>query len=816
MARLSGHLESRKSHQQNGVRTNIRTYPTNARLSSRESIAIVKDKPLRAVGNYGSTSSLHSLADQRSTHTTTSLRTIDFSTGSLVDLLEGTDFPGTRRRSPSLPPIYTKDNQQQSRLSQESTRELGVEGLRYSNQERPQKQHHRQAGRNPNGIDHPYEEREGETSGYGSDSAEAPLPPASLAHGKRIESEMSERTWQNPYCETPETSLPGSGRQSVTKLGELNRQRWGSIWGGESSGKSDRPAPSWLERSLSRLDHSSQILVINHESASSPDSSTTGSTGSDSKTYIRGQNIPVDAQVLQEREAKRLRARELQNAIKQQLEEKERQRKAEREKRLKEEREEEERIKRDRDKEKERLQEEQRRLREKECAKIKKAAAMREVMEIAERRAREEKRQRRQKDESRESPKKACPESNCWESPKAARAPEDPCDLSREDFRKEKASKVVRSDDENDEGAKGAMVENGSPRRSEESASEDLGKSVNVEASSTNVDCDENTLRLPVGKEVAIVLSGRLDDAEFFNRANLQLVNLVVTSPRKNEQTSSSALNEGLNALIKSLANPVVLRKSPRSGLSPRISENRILTPSKYRNFINHGRDFGTQTDGESEPPDNKDASVKDRKDVVNNNRRDVEKSTNTGAVEETGMKALVRSKVQTRTSIDTRPRWNANRPGTRYRTQSEKDPHYQRRMRMRRRRVESSDERSRSPSPDRRKSTNHKSGNRNFNRRKVKLDSYDADLSMDSLNSVLPLRIDEHGRVNILAGDSVKRRSGETRGENDKEENNEKLDVWCGQEILSQLASLRNGLLTKQREWNSQRCLMSPSEDFY
>lgn len=35
-------------------------------------------------------------------------------------------------------------------------------------------------------------------------------------------------------------------------------------------------------------------------------------------------------------------------------------------------------------------------------------------------------------------------------------------------------------------------------------------------------------------------------------------------------------------------------------------------------------------------------------------------------------------------------------RPGTRYRTQSEKDPHYQRRLRMRRRQIESSDERSR------------------------------------------------------------------------------------------------------------------------
>lgn len=95
--------------------------------------------------------------------------------------------------------------------------------------------------------------------------------------------------------------------------------------------------------------------MINHDSVSSPDSSTTGSTGSDNnKTYLRGHNIPVDADVLQEREVRRQKALELQNAIKQQLEEKDRQRKEEKERRLREELLEEERIKREREKEIER------------------------------------------------------------------------------------------------------------------------------------------------------------------------------------------------------------------------------------------------------------------------------------------------------------------------------------------------------------------------------------------------------------------------------------------------------------------------------
>lgn len=99
-----------------------------------------------------------------------------------------------------------------------------------------------------------------------------------------------------------------------------------------------------------------KVLVINHDSASSPDSSTTGSTGSDTNkvSYLRGQNIPVDAGILQEREARRQKALELQNAIKQQLEEKDRQRKEEKERRMREERLEDERIKRQQEREKER------------------------------------------------------------------------------------------------------------------------------------------------------------------------------------------------------------------------------------------------------------------------------------------------------------------------------------------------------------------------------------------------------------------------------------------------------------------------------
>lgn len=104
-----------------------------------------------------------------------------------------------------------------------------------------------------------------------------------------------------------------------------------------------------------------------------------------------------------------------------------------------------------------------------------------------------------------------------------------------------------------------------------------------------------------------------------------------------------------------------------------------------------------------------------------------------------------------------------------------------------------------RSPSPDRRKSSNGKSKSRNMIRRKVKPENYDADLSMDSLNSVVPLRIDKNGKINIEShrydrGDKV-------RLDNDaghiKRLDSDNSNIWCGQEILSRLSSLKSVRLT-------------------
>ncbi|XP_029676848.1 myb-like protein X isoform X3 [Formica exsecta] len=810
MARLAVNWGPLKPSSNYNNRTHIRTYSNDVRLSLEE----IKDKPsaqpLRATGRYGSTVSLKSLVTENSGNGNNNLKCLDYNGGSLINLRDQMDVSQIRRRSPSLPPIFNKE-QQQYFCQLEQQRDFGVEGSRYQSQRSQKLEHHhhrsndhREAHKEPRHYGSPGEEREGETSGYASDSIDVPQARQRVLADSKAAArmEMTEKTWQNPYCTTPESSLPPSRRLSPGRLGELNRPRWGSVWG--QDGRSDPPPPSWL----SRLGQSSQVLVINHDSASSPDSSTTGSTSSDTNkvSYLRGQNIPVDADILQEREARRQKALELQNAIKQQLEEKDRQRKEEKERRMKEERLEDERIRQEREKERERLEEEQRILREKEAAKLKKAQAMREVLEAAERLAKEERKNRRKRDghtnedtdvmtqSSNESNAAigvdTCEEENCSQAQKQS------TNLTTDyPVKKCKSPKDVKEADnyresENDKDSPKGYSQPNYADKSEEAM----------------LDPNPMSLQVPVSKDVAIVLSGRLEDPEILSRANLQLVNLVMTpSPRRFAENTAEYFSLGLNTIKRNNESPRNLRKSSRDSASSALVENRLLTPSKYRMMA--GRDFGTQTDVESDIQelreklqnqsirDQDTEGTKDRKDTTNASRRNVEKSINVSPGDEISIKTLSRSKSQPRTTLDSRPRWNANRPGTRYRTQSEKDPHYQRKLRLRRRQVESSDEGSRSPSPDRRKSNNGKSKNRNIIRRKAKLENYDADLSMDSLNSIVPLRIDKNGKINIEDRAEKKMRSDNASCNTNRAErsDNDNSNVWCGQEILSKLSSLRS-----------------------
>lgn len=115
-------------------------------------------------------------------------------------------------------------------------------------------------------------------------------------------------------------------------------------------------------------------------------------------SYLRGQNVPIDPYILAEREAKRRKAQELQQAIKEQLEERENLKKIERERKWQQDKMEEERFARQVDIEKQRLEKEQRLQNEKQENQRKKEETMKQALERAALEAqRERERKRKEK-----------------------------------------------------------------------------------------------------------------------------------------------------------------------------------------------------------------------------------------------------------------------------------------------------------------------------------------------------------------------------------------------------------------------------------
>lgn len=138
--------------------------------------------------------------------------------------------------------------------------------------------------------------------------------------------------------------------------------------------RSSHNVPYWLEKGL-------------HDMRDSEDEST--------RSHIRGQNIPLDPDVIAERAGRRRKAMELQNAIKEQLMEQERMKKWEKEKRLQEELLAEEKLRKQVEAERERLEYEKRVQDEKLEKERRKAEIMRLAVEKAELEARLEKDRRR-------------------------------------------------------------------------------------------------------------------------------------------------------------------------------------------------------------------------------------------------------------------------------------------------------------------------------------------------------------------------------------------------------------------------------------
>lgn len=140
----------------------------------------------------------------------------------------------------------------------------------------------------------------------------------------------------------------------------------------------------WLEKSLSEArDSEEETMSISVQSVSS--------------SFIRGQNVPIDPFTIAEREVKRRKAMELQQAIKEQLEERDNLKKLERERQWQQEKLEEDRLARQMDIEKRRLEKERQMQNEKLENERKKEEVMRKALEKAAIEAQKE-RERKRKD----------------------------------------------------------------------------------------------------------------------------------------------------------------------------------------------------------------------------------------------------------------------------------------------------------------------------------------------------------------------------------------------------------------------------------
>lgn len=158
------------------------------------------------------------------------------------------------------------------------------------------------------------------------------------------------------------------------KSRESGRAKWGSYLFdsfAKDNGRSSRNTngPVWLEKSLSEArDSEEETMSISVRSVAS---------------FLRGQNVPLDPTVLAERESKRRKAMELQQAIKEQLEERENLKRMEKEKQYQIERFEEERLAKQIDMERKRLEYEKNLQYEKLENERKKEEAMRKALEKA-------------------------------------------------------------------------------------------------------------------------------------------------------------------------------------------------------------------------------------------------------------------------------------------------------------------------------------------------------------------------------------------------------------------------------------------------
>lgn len=378
------------------------------------------------------------------------------------------------------------------------------------------------------------------------------------------------------------------------------------------------------------------------------------------RSYIRGQNIPVEPLELAERERRRQIAMEHQEAIRQQLEERENKRREEREKRVKEEREEELRIERERQIEKERKEIELKRLQEKQEKERKRKEALHEALKLAEKEAKEKK--------DKQKLLKQNINENITEKSKSPRKDElinnninldnnldltcQSTELNNANSNNHRLSRINEDDCNNN---------NNNKLNNKENNSDVEIKSLNQNNETINKTTENtpppNSYRSLTPRQQLPTYRENLAFLVQTPTESLQGMQFAVLMP-----TFGSNFSQGIPIAVPvNLANETIATER---------TENRLLTPTIYRNkqFCNSS----TQTE----------FLDYNKNDVVDHRQLNEKFSNMDLQYDNRNRRGKMRNDDRTacREVIEDRPKWGANRPPTRYLKQSEKDPLYQRR----------------------------------------------------------------------------------------------------------------------------------------
>lgn len=390
------------------------------------------------------------------------------------------------------------------------------------------------------------------------------------------------------------------------------------------------------------------------------------------RTFLRGQNVPLEPEIRTQRENKRLKALELQSAILSQLEDQEKRRHEEREKKLREERLEEIRIQRQQEEDKLRLEEEHRRNQEKQLQEQRKLETLKKALEEAEKKAKLEK-------EKRFSTLKQNTNSSVSNElkPKV-----DEC-VTTEDTTPSEAASPTKSNRTYDiHSAKSQKKDTSMPT---------------TEFNTPRAAAGPGNLNLYIHSVPPLALTdNQFNIVPIGINGNGEIVNTQSNSVQLAVLVPQSLSNSLYNVSLNSLTN-----------ISDFTDNSKILTPRKYR--ITKTKDATTQTDFNiSKLTTNK---IIETEDLERNNHREYS-NIDENAPQDSHHSTLkkdrrFRSEERYKKDIENRPKWGVNRPAAQYKKQSEKDPFYSQKRKLRqkyraqaRQYLSQSSDDSRSPSP--------------------------------------------------------------------------------------------------------------------